>query len=414
MTVPHGSPPDVEIECIVLNKKERIFTNFITTAFQIIDKLNFILYHQYVVVLFHMKPVICVDAREESPVKTGMKTGGRRLVSMWLAALLCLLPCLAGAEDYIVEEDGSKWYADGHIEWADGSVTNSVDHDRGQTQDEDSSSTSQNADGSITVDTGEADPMAGKEKNADGSITVESGEGGVDIQVEPTQAPLTPEEFAQRLEHAAEVNGGETLTIYTDPETGDHHVVDVAYMGIGRSRIILDGTPMMVNTVDLQWETEAPEDQLLAVIDTPKYGFAAMHAGKSKKTTLIMQCRLDKVVRVIVPGKTWTLVDYDGTRGYVQTASLEFFANDHVDFEQGLVSIKGRIKGKDTVNVRSRDDTHRYLDPNAPVTVGTPVTVFDIIDEWAEVDINGWHCLINSNYLTLEQDTVVASATGQT
>lgn len=345
----------------------------------------------------------------------GMKTGWKRLVSVWLAALLCLLPCLAGAEDYIVEEDGSKWYTDGHIEWADGTVTNSVDHDRGQTQDgEASSATGQNADGSITVDTGEADPMAGIEKNADGSITVESGEGGVDIEVEPTRAPLTAEEYAQRLERAAELNGGETLTVYTDPETGNRYVVEVTYMGIGRSRIVLDGTPMMVNTVDLQWSTEAPEDQVLAVIDTPKNGFAAMHAGRSKKTTLMLQCRLDKVVRVIIPGKTWTLVDYDGTRGYVQTASLEFFANDHVDFEPGLVSVKGRIKGKDTVNVRSRDETHRYLDPSTPVTVGTPVTVFDIIDEWAEVDICGWHCLINSAYLTLERETVVAAATDQT
>ena len=157
----------------------------------------------------------------------GMKTGGKRLVSAWLAALLCLLPCLAGAEDYIVEEDGSKWYTDGHIEWADGTVTNSVDHDRGQTQDgEASSATGQNADGSITVDTGEADPMAGIEKNADGSITVESGEGGVDIEVEPTRAPLTAEEYAQRLERAAELNGGETLTVYTDPETGNRYVVE--------------------------------------------------------------------------------------------------------------------------------------------------------------------------------------------
>ena len=117
----------------------------------------------------------------------------KRLLCGWLAVLLCLPPCMAGAEDYVLEEDGSKWYADGRVEWADGSVTQSVDHDRGEKQAEDSGSTSsgRNADGSITVDTGEADPMAGIEKNADGSITVESGEGGVDIEVEPTRAPLT-------------------------------------------------------------------------------------------------------------------------------------------------------------------------------------------------------------------------------
>ena len=339
-------------------------------------------------------------------MRKGTVSGRKRLLCGWLAVLLCLMSCMAGAEDYVLEEDGSKWYSDGRVEWADGSVTQSVDHDRGEKQAEDSGSSSsgQNADGSITVDTGEADPMAGQQKNADGSITIESGEGGVDIEIEPTRAPLTADEYAARLEHAAEINGRETLTVYTDPATGNRYAVEVRYMGIGRSSVTIDGHPMMVNTVDLQWATEAPDDRVLAVIDTPKNGFAAMYAGKSKKTTLIMQCRLDKVVRVISTGKTWTLVDYDGTRGYVQTASLEFFANDHVDFQAGLVSVKGRVKGRDTVNVRSRDDTHRYLDPGNPFTVGTPITVFDIIDEWAEVDICGWHCLINSDYLTLDQE----------
>jgi len=337
-----------------------------------------------------------------------------RLVSMLLAALLGLLPALcAGAESYVVEEDGSKWYADGHIEWADGSVTNSVNHDSGQTHTEDGASSSsaskQNADGSITVDTGEADPMAGIQRNADGSITVDSGVGGVDIEVEPTRAPLTAEEFAARVERAEMLNGRETLTVYTDPASGSRYVVEVRYMGIGRSLVVLEGEERLVNTVDLQWATDAPADKVLAVIDTPNNGHASLHAGKGRKTTVLTQCRLDKVVRVISTGKNWTMIDYEGMRGYVQTSSLEFFANDHVEFDAGLTSLKGKIKGKGTINVRSRDDTHRYLDPDSPYLVGTPITVFDIIDEWAEVDICGWHCLINSDYLTLENELVTAT-----
>ena len=107
-----------------------------------------------------------------------------------LAACLFLCAC-AFAESYTVEEDGSKWYDDGRIEWPDGTVTQQVDHDAGQTYDDDDSgsATVQNEDGSVTIVTGEDDPMAGAKKNEDGSIEIESGTGGVDIDDSPTRAP---------------------------------------------------------------------------------------------------------------------------------------------------------------------------------------------------------------------------------
>lgn len=344
-----------------------------------------------------------------------MKRTWEQIILILLAALLCILPALTAAEeDYIVEEDGSKWYSDGRIEWADGTVSQRVDHDSGQQQDEDTSSssgeTAASQDGSpMIIDTGEEDPLAGIQVNEDGSITVESGQGGIDIEIEPTRAPLTEEEFAQRLEHAADLNGRETLTVYTDPKTGNRYAVEVRYMGIGRSMVVLNGKNTLVDTVNLQWATEAPEDKVLAVINTPGDGQAKMHAGKGAKTTVIGKCRLDKVVRVISTGKQWTLIDYEGMRGYVRTSSLEFFTNDHVEFDHAVLSFRGKTSGKNTINVRSRDETHRYLDSEHPFPVGTPITVFDIIDEWAEVDIGGWHCMINSAHLTLEEELISAS-----
>ena len=111
------------------------------------------------------------------------------------------------------------------------------------------------------------------------------------------------------------------------------------------------------------------------------------------------------MVRVISSGDRWTLVDHEGMRGYVQTSSLEFFLNDHVEFQAGMISVKGRTKGRDTVNIRSRDDKCRVLQD---YTLGTPLTVFDMVDDWAEVDVCGWHCRINSKYVTLEKETASA------
>ena len=236
----------------------------------------------------------------------------------------------------------------------------------------------------MIIDTGEKDELAGFEKNEDGSITIESGQGGIDIEVEPTRAPLTAEEWEALLARADARNGNYTPTFYRDPATGSVIEVQVVYMGIGRSMIMVNGQEKLVNTVELHWETEAPEDKVLAVINAPKNGYAWIRMKPNTKITTakIEQCRMDQVVRVISTNKNWTFIDHDGRRGYVKTASLEFFANDHTDFETGVLSVKGKTSGRDTCNIRSRDDKHRVL---ADYPLGTPVTVFDVIDDFAQI-----------------------------
>lgn len=260
----------------------------------------------------------------------------------------------------------------------------------------------QNPDGSITIVTTESDPVV----NPDGSITVESGQIIIETP-ETTRAPLEGDEWAQVLASVAARNGAETPTVYIDPVTGVTTPVEVVYMGIGRSMIVLNGKETLVNTVNLKWETEAPEDQVLAVVYAPRNGYAWLRKKPNNKITnpKIEKVRTDSVVRVISTGKNYTLVDYNGIRAYIQTSALEFSCNDHVEFDAGLVSVKGKVSGNDGVHVRSRDKGCRDL---GEYRLGTPITVFDIVDEWAEVDICGWHCRILSKFVTLEKETASA------
>ena len=256
-------------------------------------------------------------------------------------------------------------------------------------------------------------PEGVQDENSDTTPTPAPGDdGGIEVggdgedppialTEDPTRAPIEGDDWKALLDRVAARNGRYTPTVYIDPVTGASTEVQVVYMGIGRSMVTFGGQQRLVNTVDLRWETNVPDDMVMAVIDAPKNGYAQMRAGMSKKSTLIKQCRTCSVVRVISSGKNWTLIDHEGTRGYVQTASLEFFCNDHTDFEAGWVSVKGRIKGNDSANIRSRDSKLRVL---ADYKLGTPLTVFDIIDDWAEVDVGGWHCYINKKYVTLEQE----------
>ena len=87
--------------------------------------------------------------------------------------------------------------------------------------------------------------------------------------------------------------------------------------------------------------------------------------------------------------------------------NLEFFTNDHTDIEGGYLSLNGRINGKGIVQVRD-PETMKILGQFKP---GTPVTVFDILDDfgYAEIDIEGWHCVVMLECLTLDRDLVSAS-----
>ena len=252
-----------------------------------------------------------------------------------------------------------------------------------------------NPDGSITVVTNDENPLAGK-------VVLEE-----DNKDESNSVPMSKADWQALLDSVAARNGAHTPTWYTDPATGTKTGIEVVYMGIGRTMIELNGEKVLVPTANLTWETEAPEDKVLAVVRAPRVGYAWLRKAPSsdKKNLKIEQVRTDSVLRVLGTGKNWTFVDYNGMRAYIMTDSLEFFCNDHTDVEDGVVSVKGRTKGNESVHARSRDKGCRDL---GEFRIGTPVTVFDIIEEWAEVDIGGSHCRMLAKYITVVKETASA------
>ena len=333
---------------------------------------------------------------------------GKTLLAVLLCACMFLqLYSFSLASGVETDEEGGIW------DWENGTYTdpNGNVHPitpEGVPEDESGSGQSQNPDGSTTVTSTDQD-SGGQDsggQNADGGMEVESGEGGTP-SADPTRAPLEGADWQAVLDKAAARNGKETPTVWTDPSTGETNEVKVVYMGLGRSMIELGGKSRMVNTVDLKWQTEAPEDKVLAIITPKNSTYCWLYAKPNKKITTakLEQCRRDKVVRVIGTGDTWTLVDYDGMRGYVRSAALEFCYNDHVDFESGVVSVKGRIKGKDTAWTYYRAGNHNIIEE---YRLGTPLAVFDVLDQWAEVDIGGRHCYIKSDHFTLDREIVSA------
>ena len=336
---------------------------------------------------------------ENSSVKT-------RLLSGLLCVVLCLAVCVPAIASGIErDEDGGVW------DYNRGIYTDPTGQQHQITDGGGSSDSNQSGGGNaMVIDTGEEDPMAGAKKNADGSIEVESGTGGVDIEIEPTRAPLEGEAWQAALDSVAARNGKDTPTVWIDPADGTPVSVEVVYMGIGRSMILVDGQKKLVNTTELKWETEAPEDQVLAVV---RSRYVWLHKSPSNKITVLKfkQVYRDSVVRVLATGKNWTFVDYNGDRAYVVTSGLEFYANDHTDFEPGYLSLNGKIKGKGKIQVRDFR-TEAIIKNESGIVFyqpGTPVTVFDILDNYAEIDVGGYHCVVVLSCLTLERSLASAA-----
>ena len=319
----------------------------------------------------------------------------KTLIPALLFVCLGLLCACAAASGVETDEDGGIWDYNKGIYTDPSGKKHQID----STGDGSSSS----GGSPMVIDTGETDPTAGITKNADGSIEVESGTGGVDIQIKPTAAPMTEEEWQAALAAAAAKNGKDTPAVWKDPATGSEHTVKVVYMGIGRSMVQVNGEEKLVNTAELTWNTKAPENKVLAVVVSRQI---FLHKSPDRKSLDIKQIYLDSVVRVLATGKNWTFVDHDGDCGYVLTDTLDFYANDHTDFENGWLSLNGKIKGKGRVQVRDLD-TNKILEGYQP---GTPVTVFDILEDYnyAEIDVQGLHCYVKLDCLTLERSLAEA------
>lgn len=245
------------------------------------------------------------------------------------------------------------------------------------------------------------------DEEGEGGATYHSGEGGSEDPSQQEESPgLTQEEWEARMQAALARNGGTTPTYFMGPEK-DPVPVSVIYMGLARSRIQMRGREMMVNTCDLLWPSEVQENKALAVIDANRVGYAKLRAKTSQKAFIMDHCLTNRVVRVLSYGKTWCKVDYNGMPGYVLTGALTFHPKAMRTYTTGKISINGRITGKSTINVRANPKNNSRI--LGDYVLGTDLTIFDYGEKWCEVDVEGWHCYILTEYVSLGEPEERAS-----
>lgn len=209
--------------------------------------------------------------------------------------------------------------------------------------------------------------------------------------------------YYRALADAFSKYGGSAPAVYRDDEGGET-TVDVCYMGLMRSMIMLDGKKQLVETARLSWDTEAPADKVLAVVQAIGSKEVKFHAKSSTKGTILKRVLTGQVVRVIKTGPQWTLVDLNDPempRGYIATMYLDFYPNIPMQYTPAKVSIAGKTKGNDTAWIHGADDgSMQYI---KEITQGEPLTVYAENGTWSEVDVDGFHAFIRSKYVTAEE-----------
>ena len=261
----------------------------------------------------------------------------------------------------------------------------------------------------VTSSDGATDPMAGVQQNADGSITVESGQIQIEDGSGESSPHLTEAEWAARWAKYSAANGTTEGTVYMDAE-GNIFPAEILALGLGRSTIRADGNELIVPTSSLRWETSASEDQMLAVVTPKTQSYITLRAKKSKSSFVMGHCDKCKVLRVIAVGKTWTMVDDEGVRGYVMTSGLTFYDNAPKQYAAAIITINGKVARGEGHTVHVRSSNTKNARQIAEYNAGTPITVFSQDEQWSEIDVAGLHCYILSKFVTLQEPLIVAEA----
>ena len=236
-------------------------------------------------------------------------------------------------------------------------------------------------------------------------------ENGNTHEIGNQAAAGSEEEFAgdakwSRAMSLAYAHNGSTQTYYKSDDDGSETPVTVLYMGLARSRIILDGEKQMVDTWRLSWDTEAPDDKVLAVVAPNDAAEVRMLATDNAKSTVLTRVPTNRVVQVIKVGKNWTLVDINDNetpRGYIATDVLDFYPQMQLTYRSALLSAAGRTKGSDPVWIRAAASGNaRRI---TQFDLGEPLTVYCENEQgWCEVDVHGYHAFILNDFVTYENE----------
>lgn len=162
--------------------------------------------------------------------------------------------------------------------------------------------------------------------------------------------------------------------------------------------VVYDGKKMhTVPTSELEWETEASDEQRLAVIYAPRTGKCTLRASASSSAKALAQCDAGRIVIVLRVGEVYTRILYNGKEGLVLNSTLQFCGvAAEGDYDVGTLIYKGRTDTSATISIYTEASTSRRIDQ---YRVGNEIVIFGENGEFTEAEIDGWHGFVKTQYI---------------
>ncbi len=175
--------------------------------------------------------------------------------------------------------------------------------------------------------------------------------------------------------------------------------IPVTLETLGSARcVVFDGQEMLtVNTTDLIWESDAPEEKRIAYIYAPRTGKCSLRSKASDNYRTLRYCEAGRLVIVLRVGQVYTRILYEGTEGFVLTGALQFLPIAQPDdFTVTTLMYEGRTDSAATISMYHTASADRKL---KQFRVGKEAELLGEQDTWAEIELEGMHGFVKPAYL---------------
>lgn len=179
------------------------------------------------------------------------------------------------------------------------------------------------------------------------------------------------------------------------PDNDSTVTAQLLQLGIYSSRIQVDGEEHTVPTLSLRFGSgQVDPERYVASVCTKTTGYVTLRREPDQKAAALGKIPDGRLVGVIEPGDSFTLVSYNGLSGYVVTRGLTFHAADQEPVGEGVFFQRGK------------EYTSIFLTPTvdarwlAKWKQGESVTVIAELDNYYEVEKDGLCGWLRKAYVT--------------
>lgn len=195
---------------------------------------------------------------------------------------------------------------------------------------------------------------------------------------------------------------GETLDLRLVGEDGTEEAVTLVHAGSRYCDVRKGRQQLHVLTESLRYEIAetVSEDKLYASVNAKRTGYATMHTRASSRSDVVNRCTTNQMALVLDIGRSYSKVWCMGSVGYIKNSSLTYYGKADEAAQDATLTYKGRTSSRNTINVRQNGkSTSRIL---GDISCGSQMVLFsESEDGWCEVEVSGWRCFVQIQYVTL-------------